>query len=443
MSDGTVVAAGEKVEKTYFRRLFDVLQVKGTVLLLAFPVGLFVWSEYPDLVDPLAAGAVLAAALLLGVVVDRHLDPRNRIDIVGVFFVIVALGYGGIAYQGIEFEWFHFFGAGVLVLVAVAYEYAFRGRNTSDGLRDADVDPLNIDVVGFVVAELILVYSILHATGWGGFADSATFGALAFVVYTTTAAVFAGYAVVTREIVISRTSEEIHEALIGVLADVVDVDHEPLRKDIGLDMRKAAESLDGVKLPTVLEDSHGNVPVVVSTRRPDTRRADVTTEEVLELAKRQTFTGYAVHDHDEVLMFRNGELFCFYGDGRYLYDEDEIEDSVGDATFHSLEYQTLYDLEEITPDETTEWEPDEVKEGLEAKEVSSGQSVGSKLEIGGEEIEVEEMFAMAEQIGSGKEPGDGVERTEKEGSTSGDEDEEEEKIDDIMDRVDDVLDEMD
>jgi len=402
---GTTVAAGENVERTYFRRLFDVLGPKGLVVLAAFPAAVAVVSVAPESFDRGVAGLILAAAFVYAVFLDKHSDSEGEMDSVGVSFVIVSLAYSALSLTGIGFGWVSAFIASLLILGAVAYDYAFQGGMPDDvpDVREAeeDVDPLTIDVVGFVVAEILLVYAILLATGWGSFANSPAFGALSFLVYTGTAAAFAGYAVVTREVVVSRTSDEVHEVLVGLLGDLQDVENEVLREDMASKMRQVSETLDGVKLPTDVEDEHGEVPAVVSTRRPSRRETDAASKEILDEAAEGRFTGYVVHG-DNVLIFRNGMLSKYYrsDESEYGYEAAELEGELGDSTFHPLDHSTLNDLDDITPKEEDVADPEEVKEEIEAEGEGDEEeeSEDQMLDIGGEEINMDEMFEKADEI---------------------------------------------
>lgn len=264
---------------------------------------------------------------------------------------------------------------------------------------------ISVDVVGFAVAEVLVLRSVVTSTGWVEFADSLTFGAIAFLVYVGTVAAFSGHAAVTREVIVSRTDDEIHGTLFGVLGNLRIIDDKTTRKKMAAEMRRAAASLDGVELPSVVEDKEGAVPVVVSTRQPDGRLFTGEVKEVLETAAEDGFTGYVVYG-DGVLIFRNGGLAKFYVDGEYGYDARELEDKITEATFHSLDHATLNDLDDVTPseergvavvtDEEDETVP--VEDGTAAEGDKREGGDGDKIEIGGEKIDVEEMFEKADEI---------------------------------------------
>lgn len=413
---GDALAVGRKTERTYFRRLARVLGAKGAVVLIAFPGVVLLSTED---IHPVFAGGLLAGAFAYALVVDSDSEREEiyegskveiktdeplaeKLDAVGLSFVVLALGYVLASYWEIGVDWRMSFVAAAVVFGAVVYGYAF----------DSDDEGEEVDIVGFAVAEVLVVYSIVIGTGWEAFGNSATFGALAFLVYAGTVAGFAGYAVVTREVIVSRTDDEIHEALIGATAEVYYLDEVEGDARYGLAsyLREASESLDGVRVPTLVSDGEGRVPIVVSTRSPDGRLFATDTDEILKTAKEERLTGYAVYGNN-VLFFRNGSLSKYYHDGGFRFDGDELGESVTEATFHALDHSTLVDLDDVTPKPETVMaeggSEEEEKEALEiaaesGTEGSGGEDEdgegGQKLDIGGEEIDMEEMFEKADEV---------------------------------------------
>jgi hypothetical protein len=398
---GTTVAAGENVQETYLRRLFDVLGAKGLVVIVAFPAAAGASRFLSERVDLTVAGVIFTAAFLYALVVDRERSPADDIDPVGVALVVLTVGYTAVVAAGVGITWLSTLVGFVVVFASVVYGYAFREGIpedlSSEALQELESDPLHIDVVGLAVAEILVVYTVLLLTGWGEFASSASFATLAFLVYVGTVAAFAGYAVVTREIVVSRTDDEVHELLVGVLGDVSEVEDDVLRGDIATKMRLVADCLDGVKLPTQLEDEYGEVPVVLSTRKPDARHVETETQEIIEIAREMTFTGYVVHD-ECVVLFRNGSMSKYYRDGEYGYDTEELDSTVADATFHSLDHSTLNDLDDVTPQDRDVVEPEEVDMEEEERGEEDETDSSKTISVGGDEIDVEEMFEKADEI---------------------------------------------
>ncbi|MFW5984594.1 MAG: hypothetical protein ACOCRA_05325 [Halobacteria archaeon] len=433
MSD-EVVAADEKVEKTYLRRLYESLRLKGLVILAGVPVALAVSAVAPDIASPLALGAGATLLFTVAAAVDSKTDPASKVDTVGVSFVVVSSAYTAVVFSGYELVRGYSVVAAGLVLGAVAYEYLSKGGDGSlSEIHETRVDPLHLDIVGFVTAEILVVYTVLHVTGWGEFATSPVFVLLAYVFYSSTVAAFAGYAVITREIVVSRTSDEVHDAVVSVLSDVDSIADDGLRKKLALNTRHIAECLDGVRIPSSVEDQYGRVPVVLSTRKPDVRRIDLRVKDVLRIADEAEFTGYVVQG-DAVFVFLNGELSKQYRGGRYVEEPDEIDKGVEDASFFSLEYPTAKNLAEITPEAGEIREPEEVTEQIEDKEVDESAKVGHGLSIGGDDVDVKEMFSLTEELVD--------ESPKRSGDTKLDVGGNEIDVDEIMERADDVIDEL-
>ena len=409
---GNALAVGRNAERTYLRRLVGVLGAKGIVVLAAFPAVVFLSS---DTIHPVLAGGLLAGSFVYALLVDsdsavvdlhpdtdvklkRERSATEKVDAVGLAFVVLVAGYVLLSLWNIGVGWRAAGVAAGVVLGAVVYDYA--------AVNDEDGD-LSVDVVGFAVAEVLVLHAVVTGTGWNAFANSPTFGAIAFLVYGGTVAAFAGHAAVTREIVVSRTDDEIHRTLFGVLGNVRTVEDETTRKKMAVEMRRAADALDGVEIPSVVEDDEGAVPVVVPTRQPDGRLFTADADEVLRTAADEGFTGYVVYGND-VIIFRNGGLAKFYVDGEYGYDARELDDRITEATFHALNHASLNELDEVTPNEERgaavvtedagaasegEGEGDEDGDDEEDEGIDAG-----KIEIGGEEIDVEEMFEKADEV---------------------------------------------
>ncbi|MCX2819569.1 hypothetical protein EGH25_09435 [Haladaptatus sp. F3-133] len=428
-----VVAADEKVEKTYLRRLYEVLRLKGIVVLAGVPAALALSAVAPDVVSPVVVGGTATVLFGVAAVFDSRNDPASSVDTVGVAFVVVSASYAVIVVNGYGFVRSYSVVSAGLVLGAVAYEYLSKGGDGSLGeIHGTNVDPLHLDIVGFVTAEILVVYAVLHSTGWGVFADSPVFVILAYVFYSSTVAAFAGYAVITREIVVSRTSDEVHDAVVSVLTDIQDIADDGLRKKLALNARHIAECLDGVRIPSRVEDQYGRVPIVLSTRKPDVRRIDLRVKDVLRIADEAEFTGYVVQG-DAVFVFLNGELSKHYRGGGYTEDADGVDEGIDDASFFSLEYPTARNLAEITPVAGAIRRPDEVVEQIQDKEVDESAKMGHGLSIGGDDVDVKQMFSLTEELVD-----ESPKSRERKLDVGGDEID----VDEIMERADDVIEEL-
>jgi len=413
MSSGDALAVGRKRERTYLRRLLQVIGAKGVVVLIALPAAVVLSG---DVVHPVLAGGVLTGGLVYALLVDSDsseadIHPETdvkmrrdkplveKVDGVGLAFVALSLGYIGLAATGIGVDWRAAVVGASVVVGAVVFDYV---------VTTSDDDDLSVDVVGFAVAEVLILYALVTGTGWDGFAESTTFGAIAFLIYVGTVVAFAGHAAVTREVVVSRTDDDIHGTLFGILENARDIEDETTRKGMASEVRSAAESLDGVELPSVVEDDEGVVPVVISTRQPDGRLFATDPEEVLETARDEDLTGYVVYGGD-VLLFRNGGLSKFYVDGEYGYDARDLDGDILEATFYSVDHGALNALDGVTPSEergATVVEKQVVKDDedeedaeteTETEEGAEEDEIGT-LDIGGDEIDVEEMFEKADEV---------------------------------------------
>jgi hypothetical protein len=85
-----VVAADEKVEKTYLRRLYEVLRLKGIVVLAGVPAALALSAVAPDVVSPVVVGGTATVLFGVAAVFDSRNDPASSVDTVGVAFVGVS-----------------------------------------------------------------------------------------------------------------------------------------------------------------------------------------------------------------------------------------------------------------------------------------------------------------------------------------------------------------
>ena len=361
-------------------RLLGVLGAKGIVLFVVLvALAVLSWAA-PNFVTEPVTGAAVAVALGGAVALDRAITPNDSVDPVGISLFVAAVVYAAVVAVGLSPGWVSAFGVSALVVVATAYGY----------VRDSKA---RLDLVGVLVAGTLVAYALLRLTGWEAFAHSPVFAFLVLAVGAGFVAVFARPAVVEHEVE-TEYDAELHRLLFGVLNDVADVPDEDVREDIASTMRLVAGKLEGVSLPTQVEDSHGGVPVVLPDDSPETRHGGVTADEAAEIADDERFTGYVVHG-DAVLLFRNGTLFKHYSDGEFGHDVDSLSDGRTDAAFFPLGHMPLNDLDDLTP---TDKEVVTPKEAEREKVESRDDGEGRTLEVGGDEIDMDEMFEKADDI---------------------------------------------
>jgi len=384
---------GEKVQKTYFRKLLDALGARGLVLLLALPMVTALGTFSPETVREPVAGVLLTVTLVAAFFLDERWFPDEEIDIVGVSLIAVAVAYTGIKLAGFSFSWWVGFLSAVFVFGAVLYEY-ISGGTDDETIQYTEADVIRVDIVGLVAAETLLFYAILRAAGWGNFAHSATFGVIVFILYTATVSAFAGYNVVTRQPREITIDDEMYDKIIGVVREVRDVSSDGVRNALATKIRLVIEGLEGVKLPTKIQDRYGEIPIILPTHAPAAVLTQAQTDEVIKEAEDAEFTGYVVHG-DRTLLFRNGALFKYYHDGDYGYEKKEVPKTVADTTYHELSHSSVNEIDDLTPKKESVITPDEAKEKREVERTSSSDEV---LEVGGNKINMDEMFERADEV---------------------------------------------
>jgi len=360
---------------------------------LALPVVTGLGSFSPETAGSSVAGFLFAVALVGAYFVDSRLFSDEEADFVGFSLIFVTAVYLLVKLLGFVFSWHVSLLSALVVFGAVVYDYVTDDYE-SQTVQYTEADVVRVDVVGLIAAETLLFYTILRAAGWMEFAHSATFGVIVFILYTGTVSAFAGYNVVTRRRGEITIDDEMYDKIIGVVREVRDVTDEGVRNALATKMRLMIEDLEGVKLPTEIEDRYGEIPIILPTHAPVARRTQVPTDEVFDEAEVTEFTGYVVHG-DRVLLFRNGSLFKHYHDGDYGYEREDVSETVADTTYHELSHSSLNEIDDLTPKREEVVTPDEAREKREMETTSSSDEV---LEVGGNEINIDEMFEKADEV---------------------------------------------
>lgn len=385
--------AGENVQSTYLRKLLDTLGARGVVLLAALPIVTVVGSYSPETVGQPVAGFLLALALGGAFLFDDRWFPDEELDTVGISLIVVVVVYSLVKALGFAFSWPIAVLSAAFVFGAVVYDYLTDDYDT-ETVQYTEADVIRVDAVGLIAAETLLFYTILRAAGWMEFAHSATFGVIVFILYTATVSAFAGYNVVNRQSGEITIDDEMYDKIVGVVREVRDVEDDGVRNALATKIRLMIEGLEGVKLPTEIEDRYGEIPIILPTHAPAAMRTQVPTEEVIGEAKETEFTGYVVHG-DRVLLFRNGALFKYYHDGDYGYEAEDLPTTVADTTYHELGHSSLNEIDDLTPKREMVVTPDEAKEKREAERTTSSDEI---LEVGGNQINIDEMFERADEV---------------------------------------------
>ncbi|MDY6780018.1 MAG: hypothetical protein SV760_05645, partial [Halobacteria archaeon] len=207
------------------------------------------------------------------------------------------------------------------------------------------------------------------------------FSSLIFILMISFFALVAGYTVMTREIEVSRVSAEFHELLISTVRGMKDIENEGVRQDLAEKMRLISENIEGLSLPTTVEDKYGGIPVVLPTSNPVKTYTSEKVDEILDDVGDDSLTGYVMFNDNDVFLLRNGNIVIYYVNGEYDDDTDHIPE-IG---------TTVYDeFKEVEP------EPEEEEE-RKIEEISSGEG-DAVIDVGGNEVDIEEMFQKADEI---------------------------------------------
>ncbi len=397
-------AAGEAQARPYVAKLVSLVGVKGFVLLGSLVAMAALASAYSTVeaalpgATPLAvtSGVVLTLALGFSVAVDRALWPETGVDWPGVSMVLIATAFTVMVSLGFVPSWRFALFSSFFLFASVVADFVYK---SSPGLRfgeveldSGDSDELtNLDVVGFVFSELLLVYAIVVYAGWSSFAHHPVFPALAFVLVSTFFAVVAGYRIV-REQVFVTPDTDFNEVLVGLVRETKDVDDDVLRRDIASKLRNMGEVLSGVTLPTEVRDKYGGIPVVLPDEDPDEVVEVCGVEELLDEASRRRHTGYALHG-DDVHLFRNGTLVNSFVGGEYTDEPSDVREA--DARLFETTHAVVNQLEAVLPKtgrERVEPEPETVE--TEAPTATEDQVI----QVGGQEVDIDEMFRRADDI---------------------------------------------
>lgn len=401
---------GEVDAEPYFAKLLEVLGVKGVVLLALLVAVTALGSAWPTVeagipgLESLAVtgGLVVTLALGFAVALDQVLWPETGFDFVGGVMVLIAAAFTVMASLGFVPGWQFALFSSFFLFAAVVGDYFYNrqpglkfgeGRATTD-----DVDELmNLDVVGFVFSELLLVYAIVVYAGWSSFAHHPVFPALAFVLISGFFAVVAGYRVI-RETVVVRPDEDFNEILVGLLRETRDVEDAVLRRDIAAKLRDMAESLDGVSIPTNVRDKYGGVPVVLPEDAPDHVVENSEVDRVLQRASDRRHTGYVLHGED-VHVTRNGTQVASFVGGEYT-DEDQ-GGRKADGRMYETTHGVVNQLESVIPEKRSEAmapEPLSEREAAMQEESEKTAEEDQVIQVGGQEVDLDDMFQRADDI---------------------------------------------
>jgi len=431
--------------------------VKGVVLLLAlsFITGVSVVAGVRVVEGPLP-GIILTALLLGAVGVES--SKHDRKDYVGVVAVVAAAAYTTLEFAGIlQYVWFPVTTA-VALIGASALTSVKREPETAAEFVE------NLDIVGLHGGILLLVYSLLLWGGQLSFIYAPVFPAVLLVFVLALLVTTIAYATRTTEL--GMQPDELHHRLVSVVESLRGIegeDRERLGEHVravadaltGFPIPTEVEISEG-PIPVVLPDTN---PVAYNTKnvyalrgRLDSARFTgyaVDEQGNVLLSKNGSPAKYYVASED-----------------RYVADADELPaGAFSNARVYTAAYAFVDSVVSVTPtpehaeEEETETVEKEVTEEAEEKEGWASQAVGrvtdvrdnmDSLLVDGEEIIPEEdVESEAEEIAQEKgeeeifdEEGDGEEEKSPIESTTLDVGGDEIDLEDMFDKADEVLEDL-
>ncbi|MDY6779124.1 MAG: hypothetical protein SV760_00955, partial [Halobacteria archaeon] len=220
---------GEIKADSYLERLKQVLEFKGGVILASMLILAVFRGIAPSFENWVLLGSIFVIALTAAVAYRGKVPlVGDEADAVGLGILAVALGGVVLEAVGVQQGWVYPLLASLFVLGTVAYDY-WKESTPAEGEWEEEPrkpEVLKVDLVGLVVAELLLSYALLMAGGWVEFAQSPIFIGIAFYFASSVFAIAAGYTVITREIDESEERNEFHEFLIDSLIDIQEIEDE-------------------------------------------------------------------------------------------------------------------------------------------------------------------------------------------------------------------------
>lgn len=417
---------------SFFDSVAALVTVKGVVLLLFLTVIAVASVATGEAVQGVLPGAALASLLVIAVIYE---DIRNdHVDVVGVVTIVLATVYTGFEYIEVtQGMWFPL--AAAFLLLATAGGVAW----TKTEEDDPGVFVENLDVVGLHGGVLFVLYALIYlgASTADAPMDEILFSPILPVVLLFFVLSLLGTTVAyaARSPPIEVATNELHHKLVSVVRGLAEVEDDETREDLGQHVRSVAGSLSGVDVPSRVEVSDGEVPVVLPVSgQPVYEPHDV--DDLLSELRERSLTGYAVHEDGNVLLAKEGKPVAYYVSPK---DEFGTNPDVlpygyfGDARVFTASYAFVDSVESVLPlgrsveaDEEAAGEEsgavedakEEVESVLGTDELPDEEEVEAEAEAIAEEKDAEEIFSESvEEEETVEEEGAEVEEDETEEET--------------------------
>ncbi|MDY6779446.1 MAG: hypothetical protein SV760_02635, partial [Halobacteria archaeon] len=343
----------------FLRAVLETTGTKGLVLVgfLGFiTVYSFVFGVAS--LEGVTFPVVLIASLVAGFVVEYMADISDEADPVGLMILGIAVAYTALEAGGIrQGIWFPL-ASSVALLGTTAYD------SLTEGVEADVVDFFgNLDIVGLYSGILLLVYSLLYYGGQIEFIYTPFFLVLSFVFVASVLVTSVAYVLKTSGPAVAEAGE-LHQRLISVVRSLDSVEDSEDREVMAEQVRAISNVINGLRIPSDVEDSDGMISVVVPLNDPVEVYETVRYSYILEKAEEVNLTGYAVDEDDNLLLFRRGTPVKYYlseEDG-YGNDFESLVKSgkfTGNVRLYTAGYPLMDSLESVTPEVSSGEDSDE------------------------------------------------------------------------------------
>lgn len=389
---------GTATPRSFVDSILDLLTAKGVILILYLSVLTGISVVSGTAVHGFVPGVVLTVTLVAGTVFEYK--RRSRVDSVAVVTVVATAAYTALEYIDILQEVWFPVAVSVSLLATAGYESWREGfENTAEFVE-------NLDIVGLHGGVLLLLYAILLAGAPLDFIYAPVFPAV--LLFFAVSLVVTTVAYATRSP--SVESDELHHKLVSVVSGLEGINESEERQELARHVLAVAQALTGVKLPSRVSVNGGYVPVVLPVSGTPYRSEGglSTLSQKLEEAG---ITGYAVDDGDVLLVKSGTPTLCYLSDeDEYRVPQDLSDDRFSDAVIYSAPFsfidsvESLVQAPEATEDETASGEMDTEQAETEAETGRVSGKEGDEreepatLDIGDDEIDLDEMFEKADEM---------------------------------------------
>lgn len=303
---------------SFLDSVVDTTGMKGVVLVsylvLVTLVSAAVGTRALEGVVP---GAVLLAALLAALYVEKQ-QYGGKIDSVGLLVIGIVAVYTVMEAAGVrQHAWFPLASAAALFGMVAWTAVQRQHSDVVDFMG-------NVDLVGLYGSVLLVIYSILLLGGQLDFIYTPYFPGFALV--------FVGSVLMTSVAYVSKSGlpeatrpGELHHRLISVVRSLDGIENEGEREELAQQVRAVAGVLNGVTMPSRVEDSQGHVPIVLPVSNFVMAFGSAGFDNLLDRVREDGVTGYVTDSDENVVLLRNGVPVKYYVRGRNELGTDVSE----------------------------------------------------------------------------------------------------------------------